>query len=510
MNGWLLVAFAYTLIWSARPCYCIQDTSEKDLQNFSYQVQSGIRSQRDLMDNVTIDQVPLIGVNIFDSFLKHGKNDDTRTLINFMELMHYGVQSFTVDLEARRNEWMLKESNISFGKFLNVFHNYVNSSDNNLSANMLVLLLRISPSNSSSNSTSMGQDGNNITDILDKNLGRQRIYTPDDLEFDRENGQTYSTSGDNSVGWPILGSFLYHKRRRVVLMEITKSLVHQNTPYIFNGSSILHLDKGNATLEAPKTVAKIRSLAAIGWRFLESSFTPPDIKQYTDMGYNPIITNEYSAQNFSDIYPLLNATILWSWRPNQPKSASTNETTHGQQLVAYNCAALHYTPSNFSASWEVENCYAKHKGLCKHQSERYVWVTSKNHDTSFKFDGLNSRKCPDNYHFSLPKTPLEQLAVTQYLRNISSEDAYFWIDLNSIYVNDCWVIGGPDASCPYQRVVSKRNFVSMFTPITVCSLVILCIMLYLNLLRVPIHNNRKSWRRIVNEVSKSDVDGVPS
>lgn len=509
MNGLLLVVLACIMVWRPRPCQCAQEKNLEDLPSISYQVQYGIRSQRDLMINVSIDQLPMVGVSIFDAFLRNGGNDDTRTLVSFMELMQHGVQSFTVDLEPRRNQWMLKKSNISFSKFLNVFQTYVNTSDNNLSANMLVLLLRISPGNES-NTTSVGKTGPNLTHILDQNLGRQRIYTPDDLEYDREYGRAFNTLGSDNIGWPILGSFLYDKRRRVILMETTKSLVHQNTPYIFNGSSFLHLDQGNATLGIPTTAQEIRNTSAVSWRFLEATFTTSDIKQYMDIGYNPIITNEYSTGNFGDIYPLLNFTLLWSWQPDQPKTIQSSERDRKQQLTAYNCAALHYTSANFSASWDVENCYARHKGLCKHRFQDYLWVISKSHDTYFEFDRHSDSKCPDDYYFSLPRTPLEQLAVTQYLRNISSEDTYFWIDMNSISVSDCWVTGGPDATCPYQRSVSKRNFVSMLTPVTVCSFAILCMVLYLNLLHVPIHNNRKSWRRIINEVSKWEVDGVPS
>ncbi|GAV47642.1 hypothetical protein ZYGR_0H04880 [Zygosaccharomyces rouxii] len=513
MNGLLLILLVYITVWRPRPCQCIQERDiqrdVEDLPSVSYQVQYGIRSQRDLMANVPIDQVPMIGVNIFDAFLKNGRNNDSRALLSFMELMQHGVQSFTVDLEPRNSQWMLKKSNISFTRFLNVFQTYVNGSDNNLSANMLVLLLKISPGNES-NSTGTGKNGSNLTRILDQSLGRQRIYTPDDLDYDREYGRTFSTFGANSVGWPILGSFLYDKKRRVILMEVTNHLVYQNTPYIFNGSSILHLDEGNATLGIPTTVDQIQNLSSISWKFLEASFTTTDIKQYVDIGYNPVITNEYSVGDFGDIYQLLNLTILWSWKPDQPKTIQSSDSAREHQLIAYNCAALHYTSANFSASWDVENCYAIHKGLCKHRFNDYIWVISKGHDNYFGFDSHSESKCPEDYYFSLPKTPLEQLAITQYLRNTSSEDALFWIDMNSVSVNDCWVTGGPDATCPYQRSVSKRNFVAMLTPVTVCSFVILCVVFYLNVLHVPIHNNRKSWRRIITEVSKWEVDGVPS
>lgn len=495
------------MVWRPRPCCCLREEDREDLPTVSEQVQYGVRSQRDLMINVTIDQLPMVGVDIYDALFKDARNNDTTALESFMELMQHGVQSFIVDLEQKRDQWMLKKSNVSFSKFLNVFQSHVNTSDNNLSANILVLLLRISPG---SNNITEKRPSSNLTSILNQNLDRQRIYTPNDLVLDRSSGQTFNTFGVDNVGWPTLNTFLYDERKRVILVEITRSLVYRNTPYIFDGSSILHLDPGNASLGLPTTVDEIQNLSTISWRFLEASFTTSDIKQYLDIGYNPIITNEYNRNNFGNISQLLNITLLWSWQPNQPRMLQSSRKIRKHELTAYNCAILRYTFTNFSASWTVENCYAKHRGLCKSKHHDFVWMISKNRDNYFEFDKPSGSKCPDDYYFSLPKTPLEQLAVVQYLKNISTEDTSIWIDMNSVSVNDCWVTGGPQATCPYQRSVSKRNFVAMLTPVTVCSFVILCVVFYLNILRVPIHNNRKSWKRIINEVSKWEMDGVPS
>lgn len=516
MNNVLLALLIYVMVWRPRPCFCAED---EDLPTVANQVQYGVRSQRDLMGNVTIDQIPMVGVNLYDTLFKSGKNNESRALISMMELMQHGVQSFVVDLEHKSNQLILRKSNVSFSKFLNVLQSYVNSSDNNLSANMMVLLLRISPSAAAIEvdySSTAGPGLNysyqlaNMTYLLDENLGRQRIYTPDDLESDRDDGKTYDTNGPSNVGWPMLSSFLYQTRRRVVLAEMLTSSDQNLTPYAFNGSSILNFDVGNATLGVPQTSGQIEQLAEKSWRYLEASFTPADIKAYVDVGYNPIITNEYAADNFTSILKLLNTSIMWSWAPNEPYSKPADRKTLQYELVAYNCAVLQYTALNSSAVWDVDNCYAKHHGLCRNKDSGYLWRVTTGQDTYFEFDSHSDSKCPDGYEFSLPKTPLEQLAVTQYLESISAVDTDLWIDMNSVSVNDCWVTGGPQATCPYQRAVSRRNFVQMITPVTVCSFVILIIVLYLNFLRVPIHDNRKSWKRIVNEVSKWEVDGVPS
>lgn len=489
------------------------------LSTVTPQTQNAIRSQRDLMMNVTIDQLPLVGVNLGNVIFNNGSSNYTESLMGMQSLMAGGVQSFVLDLEPTDSFWIVKETDIDFMKFLLAFDTFVNRTDDNLSANILVLHLNISTdglgSNKSSNydrdiiSVDLSKPMLNMTYLLDQAMGQQRIYTPLDLQTDQQQGNTFNTYGKSSGGWPTLDSFLFSKRKRVIVTEISNRLNSSEVPYIFN-NTILHYDVGNKTLETPGNVQELVNTSTISWRFLEAEFSAYDIKEYIDMGYSPIIANHYNFDNLTKIKDLLENSVIWSWGTKEPITTHTATRRDSGSLVAYNCAALKYFKSNSSASWSVDNCYERHHGLCRYSDQAFEWEVTEADDTYFAFDRKSECHCSDMYQFALPRTPLEQSSVLLHLKDQDVQNENIWIDLNSISVSDCWVSGGPYATCPYQKVVPRRNFVAMLTPVTVCCFVILLIVSYLNLLRLPIHSNRKNWRRIVNDFSKTALDGVPS
>lgn len=467
------------------------------------------------MSNITIDQLPLVGVNLQNAIFNGNSTNDTESLEAFQSLMLNGVQSFRLDLQQNGSTYTVENTGIDLSNFLVAFESIVNKTDDNLSANILALHLNISidePVANSSVNTTVNPSSNakpNITYILDQAVGRQKIYTPDDLASDRLTGATYDLSGQSSDGWPTLNNFLYSKRRRVIITELSNALNSLEAPYIFN-ASILHYDVRNITLEMPVTVEQLVNISSISWRYLEAEFTSSEIKEYTATGFSPVIANRYTGDNFTDIGNLLNNSVVWSWENDQPIMTHTATRQDSDSLVAYNCAVLKYTASSTSAYWEVANCYEKYEAVCSPSNKAYQWALTEASDTYFAYDRHSDSHCPDNYEFALPRTPLEQYSLIRKLANSSQHDTQFWVDMNSIAVSNCWVSGGPYATCPYQKVVSRRNFVAMLTPVTVCAFLILLLVSYLNLLRVPIHSNRKNWKRLVNEVSKSELDGVPS
>lgn len=485
------------------------------LPSMSGQEQIAIRSQRDLMSNVTIDQLPLVGVNLRNVIFNGESANDTESLEAFLYLMQNGVQSFRLDLEQNGSVYHLADTDIEFGAFLLAFESFVNITDDNLSADILTLNLNITNDiyngSGSVNGSNIppSEPSPNITFSLEQTVGRQRIYTPDDLRSDQMIGATYDSFGQTASGWPTLNNFLYSRRRRVVITELSNTLNYSESPYIFN-SSILHYDLKNKTLETPDTIAQLLNISAISWRYLEAEFTPAEIREYINMGFSPVIANRYTMDNLTNIMSLLNHSVVWSWDTNQPITTHTATKQNSDSLVAYNCAVLKYTPSNSSAYWQVDNCYEKYQALCSFTEEDYKWAVTEARDTYFAFDRRSENHCPDGYNFALPRTPLEQFSLILYLANSTYRNTQIWVDMNSIAVSNCWVTGGPYATCPYQKVVSRRNFVAMLTPVTVCCFFILILVSYLNLLRVPIHSNRKNWKWIVNEASKSELDGVPS
>ncbi|CCD23981.1 Mtc6p NDAI_0C03210 [Naumovozyma dairenensis CBS 421] len=495
---------------------------QNDWAVLSNQQKIALRSQRDIMSNVTIDQLPIIGgdlrhvlfhENFIDPNITENDNTtNTRYLTTFIDLLSTGMQGFIIDIEQKNNSWVISNTSLPFGTFLNTLQIFIHTTNNNLVANMLVMFLRL-PNGTIIQSTDALQryPQLNLTYLFDQTIQSSSIYTPLDLATDRSGGNAWDTHGRSMEdGWPTFGTFIYSHRKRMIIIELTDILKSTDLPYSFN-RTILHYDTKNSTFECPNTESALNDISTLHWRFLNSVFTPNDIGEYVSCGISPIISNNYSNSTIRNIAKLFQSTI-WSWGPNQPiyTRIEHGTVTKNDTLQAYNCALLKYYSTNDSITWEVANCYRNERGLCRYKDRSFIWHVTEDEDTYFEFDNFKGSKCPDDYTFSLPRTPLEERALLLYLKNRTINDIDIWIDINSVSVSNCWVNGGPYATCPYQKAVSTRNFVKMLTPPSVISFALLALVFYLSILPLPIHDNRKNWRRISNKVSKSEAEGVPS
>ncbi|EDO19200.1 hypothetical protein Kpol_1050p58 [Vanderwaltozyma polyspora DSM 70294] len=509
------------------------------LTNFTWSSDSpsmvyALRAQRDVMSSATIDQLPLVGVDVGRVFIngmvienKDEDEEDEDLLVMLESLLEAGVQALSVDVEYKDEIWVVGNSTIAFDDFLLTVRDFLDGTNTDLSANILMVMLRIQPNSSDYGSPSTFNNythGYNYSDISDynkddigdasdiealiySNIGRSYIYSPEDLVDDRNKSYTSDIYGLNSVnGWPTLSHFLYQKRKRVLFTELTTEMPYNTSSLLFN-KTILHLDGGNIAISCPTSNSELTELSLVAWRFIENEFTDDSVRSYVDCGYSPIIANKYNQNNITHLLNLTQSALLWSWEVGQP---STNEKKNSDTLEAYNCVSFVYTANNYSAYWKVENCYDEKKGLCEAKTDLFSYIVSENVDSYFNFDSFDGSNCPDGFDFSIPKTPLEQLAVINYLRLRNSSDTEIWIDLNSISVNNCWVTGGPYATCPYETVMSRRNFTKMITPASITSFGLLVLVTCLNLLSLPIHDNRSNWRRMINKLSRNEFDGVPA
>ncbi|SCU99366.1 LADA_0H19284g1_1 [Lachancea dasiensis] len=472
--------------------------------------QLALRSQRDAMINMSIDQVPTTGIHI-NSVLLSSENE-TVAMTNLGNLLRVGVQAYQIDLEFNKSSGNLSisGSNTSFISVLSSIDQYLVASNNFLSANMLVLLLRF-PSNVSAH-LQRNISLPNITAELEYGLGLSTIYTPAQLNIDRSVGLTQGYDGNRDrSGWPTLDYFLYKLQKRALVAYIDSNISSALPSSFVFGSGILSYETTNATVSCPlNDNHKLTSVARKSWRFLQMRYSAGDIYEYAACGYSPIIDNEYNSSSLSSIAGLLQNSLLWSWAYNEPntyESVKSNSTA----LVAKRCAVIHYTSSNSSIYWAVANCYEKMRSVCRHKDNTFDWVVSEDTDNYFSTHEQGAGDvCPENYTLSFPQTPLQQMAVGNYLGSSHSENLDAWIDLNSVSVPDCWVPGGPYASCPYQKDVSARNFVAIITPTSVFSAVTIALVLFLTWRKVPIQDNRKRWKKITASHSKSEKEGVPS
>ncbi|SCV02237.1 LANO_0F16204g1_1 [Lachancea nothofagi CBS 11611] len=472
--------------------------------------QLALRSQRDAGTNISIDQVSLTGVYLNNAAIAGDNNNGSEALDIFSHLLGVGVQSYVIELNSSDNmNLSLSNSNTSFGSVLTSLKQYVADSNNVLNANMLVLLLRLAPADTKSNSTT---PTNNITAELESNLGLSTLYTPLQLASDRAAGLTQNYKGkDSSQGWPTMDYFLYRLQKRVLVAYIdSNTSARLPSEYVFD-SHILNYETNNATNSCPLyQESGLTTTANESWRFLESQFLPSDIHEYIMCGYSPIVSNEYTKDSISSISGLLQNSLLWSWAYNEPNTyepVKSNSTS----LVARRCTVVNYMESNSTSSWVVANCYDKKRSVCRHKDNVFDWVISKLSDDYFStHEDSDNDVCPTNYTLSFPQTPLQEMALNNYLRNSASSDLEAWIDLNSVSVPDCWVPGGPYASCPYQKDVSARSFVGIITPVSVFSTATIVLLIILTWRKVPIQDNRKRWKKVIHLHSTTETDGVPS
>ncbi|CAL9737004.1 maintenance of telomere capping protein 6 [Monosporozyma servazzii] len=496
--------------------------------DISPQRQNAIRSQRDVMRNITIDQIPYVGVNLrkvlfnqqsVDLITNMGpvyspsgaSGNETDALIdNFTSLLNSGLQSMVLDLEIRNNTWMIVETDLNFQQYLTTLNSFLVQSHYDLSANIQVLLLNIiTKKNATIDKLVYSNPQLNLTNIIDTYLGSEYIFTPEAFLNDQDS----SLAITKRPKWPTVQQFLFERHKRIIITELTSSLNLSETPYIFP-RDVLHYDENNSTLSCPTNNTEIDFMKSISWRFLNAPFTVDEIKQYITCGLSPIISNYYDISNVTDIVKLISPSIVWAWEENEPRLSNSKLVVGKDSIQAYNCAKVKYISANSSLSWSVGNCYNKKVGLCKKSESESEnnWLVTNTEDSFFDFNDLQEEACPEGYRFAMPPTPLDGLSLAQYLdKSIysASEDTEIWINLNSIMVSNCWVIG-ENATCPYRKEVSTRNFLQMVSPVSIMSLFLLVGVFYFSLLTIPIHDNRKNWRKIVNQVSKNEFEGVPS
>ncbi|SCV00027.1 LAMI_0G02388g1_1 [Lachancea mirantina] len=474
----------------------------------SYQSQVALRSQRDIMANVSIDQIPFVGIKVSTVFNSSWDNI-TQALQVLSGVLDAGIQTLVVDvsLEEQDNEISVMNTNMTLRDVLVTLETYMSSTNNYLDANILNLMLRTDERRNSQAVPDL-----NMTAYLEQSIPLSRIYMPQNLMEDRREGNAFDFEGNiSSFGWPRMQNFLFEQQKRLMITAVdddTDKVL--NSSLIFDSNILTYLTDNSSVVCPLATQSALARTAQFQWRFLENEFNPKDIFEYVRCGFSPIITNEFDSPTLPGMDSLLESALLWSWQIGQPEEDESSKS-NSTSLIAYRCAILHFQALNASSYWRTGNCYVSKDGLCRLLNKPFAWSLSTSESDYFELnDDDTDRKCPQNFDLSVPKSPLQQRAVEIYLSTLESPDMDIWIDLNSIAVPDCWVVGGPYASCPYEQNVSARNFLHMLAPSCVFAAVLLLMMIYLNWQKVPIQDNRKSWKRVVNSYSRSESEGVPA
>ncbi|AET37833.1 Mtc6p Ecym_2077 [Eremothecium cymbalariae DBVPG len=457
--------------------------------------------QRDIMGNVSIDQVPLVGVDIKKVISVYGEDQRT-ALLTLSKLLEVGVQALVVNVEYDNDvgRWLIEDCKLSFSDIIGLLHNHILQTEQNMYASQLVLLLKIS---GLANTT---MDFQSLADDLRQSY--PYIYS-------KPNGDTKNkllSEADSNLEWPTLNDFFYNDQKRLVIAFLDDKS-YGDVPGVFE-SSILHLVTDNSTITCPiGNLDDIIEQTNQSWRFLYSEFQPEHIQHFIRCGYSPIIANNYDLSNISGIVPLIQSAISWPWS-DELSIASDNSKSISKSLTD-RCASFSYNASTQAGYWKLSNCYERLKVICSSKDQPHMWHLNDSFNQleaseNTYFSSFDSAVCPENYQVGLPKTPMERISLQKYLADVGSPDADFWIDLNSISVKNCWVTGGPLARCAYVTFIPTRSFSRMFYPACVVLLIITLIIILLDLVRIPIQDNRKGWKRIVNTYAKSEIEGVPS
>ncbi|ODQ47201.1 hypothetical protein PICMEDRAFT_15186 [Pichia membranifaciens NRRL Y-2026] len=535
----------------------------------------GIRAQRDVSANVTIDYIVTPGVDLSRVvFEPYGYN--AGSLQYLKTLMNVGVQTFVLDLyydETNRN-WLLcpksrllndtassdiSECSIStfnLTSLITTMNQFLSVTNNDLDINVMFLLVRLNSLSSTGLSFKANVTDSNITSLSTAFSGINKIVSPSSID-------------GNAL--PTLNNLLFKLSQRVFPVIIENNLptnstydlsVDKTTFFTFARSSAfeqpvpgyptLNLElqnSGNMKCQQIDLPANSSSSLRFSYDTRSSPFTIQSYWESVQCGYSPIIS--HSLEDISNISTFLEVSS-WAWAPFQPTVTNLDELNipnlfsnlTNRDLPAafttsnYTSTALQKSPEIITADnnnntiisgnneisddnpddeyvnrcaaiskigWIATTCDRKLFAICvniKNSSDYAITVEKK----SYMKADIECKALDGDYQLALPRNTIEQ---NYMISLIPLHEDTIWIDLNSLSSENCWVVG-VNSNCPYQLVVSNHIFVRMITPSTVMALLLFLLLFVLQFQRIPVHKNRKYWRKLLNEKLKNDYDGVPS
>ncbi|KAK9495096.1 hypothetical protein V1508DRAFT_410885 [Lipomyces doorenjongii] len=464
------------------------------------------------------------------------------------------------------------DTTITFSKFLSdVLRNqWIYSTDDNLNAQTIVLTMNLRsakaaaiisighersvtskvnqattniPNLQSGSATSTANtaivtdsDSDSLAVQIDDAL-RKYVYTPAMLNLDRSKALTWNDTAASSQGWPLLENVLLKDFYRVLFsfgdIEVPRSEYDTNldADYIFSNDDIPHsgtgvisytsnfssseldsmtspvctLNDGN-DISITSTGAVVKPSWQIASDTSDNPFSAAAMLQYMKCGFSPVLNATLSSP--SDILQYVITGLessRWSWMAGQPTEQLEPTPTNGATPITGGSGDVRRCAALTKNGWAVENCYSKYNVACRVAKSPYNWTLSQK-KVSY-YDSIGA--CTGNTILSLPRTALQN-TMLQILRQSDVGSDPVWIDMNSIEVANCWVSGGPGASCNYNR--SPRESIAVIVP-TIAAVVVavlLALTLCSKLLGYKQVKARRKRRRIVKKFGEMEYDGVPS
>lgn len=365
-------------------------------------------------------------------------------------------------------------------------HSYIVDTQNTLAAQLSYYVFNIhaaassaSPDSPAQAPTNLPVDGELIGGMLSSNLSSY-IYTPINLSNNRANLNSswytvperyrpvtdyYTVEiDDNAVwstddGWPSESFIEFSSLKRVLFQFGTIDPQMQRADYFADASILFPTN----FLTTPQSSLSLNSTGDVSSGcYLHSPPATPSNTNSSWASYALTTTptnSTLAALTSCGISPHLNATLTdsastsplpyhaftlathWSWAPSEPKNYSTSLSPANAALMR--CAAV--SPSG---SWSVTSCAEKRFIACR--ASPFDWSISSN-PVALPYA---ASACPPGTAFAAPASALENSYLAQAQRSSSRDfdGQGVLVAFNSVQVDGCWVVGGADEVCPYDRV----------------------------------------------------------
>jgi hypothetical protein len=388
-------------------------------------------------------------------------------------------------------------TSIDLSTLITQLRDYFSQTDDTINASLLYISINIhaaiplDTSLSNPLTTAPRSEYALIGDIFHQNIS-DYIYTPGELAANRRdvNGtwltvaeryrpadEFYNVTlnefdqASTDDGWPSESYVELSRRKRVLLSW--GNIDSQVSGYNFTGDSgtifpenfiqesvsVTASPTGEVTegcFLRPNTddiqVAAVNSSWAISSipNFPYPTFTGSDIAPLLNLtsnviscGVSPLLNhtllNVTAGQDYRP-YQAFTYAAIWSWASSEPQNYSSPN---------YRCAL---TSTTRSGRWIVADCGENHYAACRASRQPYNWTTSPHTVSYHSADDA----CPKDFEFAAPRTALENSFLTQAMRAANHVDT--WVGFNAIDRPNCWVMGGPDAECPYKKAVWDQDY----------------------------------------------------
>ncbi|OKL62557.1 hypothetical protein UA08_02948 [Talaromyces atroroseus] len=444
-------------------------------------------------------------------------------------------------------------NSFSITTLLDVLNNYIQDTNSELESTFLHVIINMHAAADSDNpdgpapslsAASLPSESSLLGTVADKVMGSY-IYTPPELAQERRDlnkswfhdtkmwttvlSDYFTTVNDahgvqsTPDGWPC-ESYLINKASKRLLFgrgsvdpqlqsynftgddafifpsdDVEDIISVSNTPDGSGLQSGCFFNPRNTNLQ---NVNNSWALASVNTSY--SSFL---LQNYTSCGISPLVNETLYGQTADaniDPYRNLSMSATWSWAVGEPRNATSlpgyTELTDTSEVLR--CAMM--DPSS-GGHWRAGNCSDEYRAACRVTNEPYLWTLS---EDTHSFSG-SSNACPSNSFFDVPRTGLENTyfyhqAVSEVGSTSASEP--IWVNLNSMDVEYCWVLGGANATCIYTEGSNDVGHRTILVP-TIAAIIILTITA--STIFVKCNSNRRiSRRKRVNE--GWEYEGVPS